>query len=481
MGSLDGQTLGHFRIERMIGRGGMGAVYEAVDEKLERHVALKVLLHEGDSALNRKRFLREARLAAKLTHPNIATVFEVGEYESNLYIVMELLEGQSLRKLLARRIPIDDALGIARDVARALARAHVGGVTHRDIKPENVFITAPAPNVLHTKILDFGLARQQSGKPRPVAKQTEKNTSTGGTAPGDLVGTPGYWSPEQARGEEIDARTDIFSFGILLYEMVTGRRAFNANATVAQILAVTRYEPEPMRKLVPNLDPAIEAVVAKCIAKDPSMRYADGGALLAAVEELARESGRVSQPDLAPPIAPAATGPKATRPASPADAVDAAVAATPAATIVDAHPPSTVTPAERVRLFVAIGGGVALAGLLLVAAVVVWGGAERPKPVVASSAVATDAPRPPAPAEPPPVASASAAPGPAEPAPSSTVMSFAAPAGSMIPTPLAVAATAAAPTVPAASGRPRIDRKADCAQPFTVDAKGVKIPKLHCL
>src|SRR5206468_2595586 len=125
---------------------------------------------EGDSALNRKRFLREARLAAKLTHPNIATVFEVGEFESNLYIVMEMLEGQSLRKLLIDRLPIEAALGLARDVARALARAHAAGVTHRNIKPENVFITTPAPDVLHAKVLDFGLARQQSAKPATAAR-----------------------------------------------------------------------------------------------------------------------------------------------------------------------------------------------------------------------------------------------------------------------------------------------------------------------
>ena len=491
MGSLDGRTLGHFRIERMIGRGGMGAVYEAVDEKLERHVALKVLLHEGDSALNRKRFLREARLAAKLTHPNIATVFEVGEFESNLYIVMEMLEGQSLRRLLVDRLRVDDALGIARDIARALAKAHAAGVTHRDIKPENVFITTPAPDVMLAKVLDFGLARQQSTRPLAALESSAEHTATGGTAPGDLVGTPGYWSPEQARGEEVDARTDVFSFGILLYEMITGHRAFTANATVAQILAVTRQEPESMRKLVPNLDPAIEAVVAQCIAKDPSKRYADGGALLAAVETLARASGRISSPDLddtaadanGPPVLPPASAarlPRRSRP-SPTEpqARDdgSAGAATPAATIVDARSPAPATPADRMILFVAIGGGVALAGLLLIGVTVVWGGAAAPTARVVPASAAS---RPPAAAEPAPVVSASASATP-EPTPSSTAASFAAPAGSMIPTPLAVAAPAAPAAPPAGSARPRIDKKADCAQPFTVDAKGVKIPKLHCL
>ena len=156
----------------------MGAVYEAVDETLERQVALKVLLEHGDSSMNRKRFLREARLAAKLTHPNIATVFEVGEFESHLYIVMELLEGQALRKLLSgQRLSTDQCIGLARDIARALARAHAAGITHRDIKPENVFITTPSPNVLTAKVLDFGLARQQRAKPPPVT-HNEEHTST---------------------------------------------------------------------------------------------------------------------------------------------------------------------------------------------------------------------------------------------------------------------------------------------------------------
>jgi hypothetical protein len=471
VGSLDGRTLGHFRIERMIGRGGMGAVYEAIDEKLERQVALKVLLHEGDSAQNRKRFLREARLAAKLTHPNIATVFEVGEFESNLYIVMEMLEGQSLRKLLVDRISTDDALGIARDIARALARAHAAGVTHRDIKPENVFLTTPAPNVLHAKVLDFGLARQQSAKPPP--KPNEESTSTGATAPGDLLGTPGYWSPEQARGGEVDVRTDIFSFGLVLYEMITGRRAFKANATVALVLAVTRHEPEPMRKLVPNIDPAIEEVVARCIAKDPAQRYADGSALLAAVESLARESGRASQPDLG------GASVRLSRPKLP-EAPESAAAATPAATIVDARAATPPTPAERMRLFVAIGAGVALAGLLLIFATLVLGGAPKvqalpvappsasvalPEPPVAPSIEARPAAIDPAPS--------------AEPAPLPAAMPFAGPAVSMIPTPLAVPVTSSPVATP--SARPRLDKKTDCAQPFTIDAKGVKIPKLHCL
>jgi serine/threonine protein kinase len=484
VGSLDGRTLGHFRVERLIGSGGMGAVYEAVDEKLERQVALKVLLREGDSSLNQKRFLREARLAAKLTHPNIATVFEVGEFEEHLYIVMELLEGQSLRKLLeSERLSTPDALGIARDVARALARAHASGVTHRDIKPENVFITAPSPNVLHAKVLDFGLARQLKAKPKPVRPlRDEEHTSTDTTAPGEILGTPGYWSPEQARSGEVDVRTDIFSFGILLYEMLTGRQAFKANSTVALVLAVTRHEPVPMRKYVPNIDPALEKLVARCIAKDPAERFVDGGVLLEEIEELLRATNRTSHVEADDTAADASGPPVAPSPAP-----------TPGPTSRDQLSPALGTgpPVERLRLFVAIGAGVGVAGLLLILVTMLWGSSSRPKTIAstgqtpsASTATATMAP----------AAAASVAEPAPEPAAAVTATPVAEPAVTMIPTPLAVPVTTATVTAVAApapaaaashaasSPRPRIDnKKADCAQPFTIDAKGVKIPKLHCL
>jgi len=492
----------------------MGAVYEAVDEKLERQVALKVLLREGDSSLSQKRFLREARLAAKLTHPNIATVFEVGEFEEHLYIVMELLEGQSLRKLLAsQRLSTSDALGVARDVARALARAHASGITHRDIKPENVFITTPAPNVLHAKVLDFGLARQLKAKPvRPL--RNEEHTSTDTTAPGEVLGTPGYWSPEQARSGEVDVRTDIFSFGILLYEMLTGRQAFKANSTVALVLAVTRHEPEPMRKYVPNIDPALEKLVARCIAKDPAERHSDGGVLLEEVEDVLRALNRSSTSELdvddtaadahGPPVAAALAGAVAgahvipePRPRESAPGP----APTPGPTSRDHLPPplGMAPPVERVRLFAAIGAGIAVAGLLLIIATMVWGSSNRTKTTASTgptaSASTPSATTPPITAAPATVAP-SAAPSVVEPTPEPVAAAVTAtplgePAVTMIPTPLAVPATAAtvaagvAPA-PAASHttppRPRIDnKKADCAQPFTIDAKGVKIPKLHCL
>ncbi|MBX3192484.1 MAG: serine/threonine protein kinase [Labilithrix sp.] len=488
MGSLVGSTLGHFRVEREIGSGGMGAVYAAVDEKLEREVALKVLLDGMDSELNRKRLMREARLAAKLTHPNIATVYEVGEVGEQLYIVMELLEGQSLRKLLAaRRLTTEEALGLARDIARALARAHAADIAHRDIKPENVFVTRPAPDVLLAKVLDFGLARQQT-QPPVVAPRNEEHTSTETTAPGHVAGTPGYWSPEQARAGTIDRRTDIFSFGLVLYEMLAGRRAFKSNSTVGLVLAVTRHEPEPLRNLAPALDPAIEAIVARCLEKDPARRFQDGAELSAALESLLRRGSRHSIADGLPTdgdtLADAA-GPPVARPESSSHLTVAS--APPNVTSFEEVPSALVAPRERFRFALAVGGGVAAAALVLV--LVVAGGqalfsgraassaskeamssaSSESAPAPASEPDAPPAPEPEAPPALEPLASSAAPVEPSSPAPVGT------------PTPLSTAASLAGPT---SSARPRpatTNKKADCAQPFTVDAKGVKIPKLHCL
>ena len=183
--ALEGTTIGRFRVGRLLGKGGMGAVYAAFDEHLERDVALKVLHEEGESGLQKKRLMREARIAAKLQHPNIATIYEVEELEGKLFIVMEMLEGQSLRQALhQRKLDVDEAIQIARDMARGLARAHGAGFIHRDIKPENVFLTSLSADTSIAKVLDFGLARQ---KPTPAAElhKTDENTSTG-TSRGDV-------------------------------------------------------------------------------------------------------------------------------------------------------------------------------------------------------------------------------------------------------------------------------------------------------
>lgn len=552
VGSLDGRTLGHFRVERLIGSGGMGAVYEAVDTKLERNVALKVLLNQTGNALTKKRFLREARLAAKLTHPNIATVFEVGEIENELYIVMELLEGQSLRKLLMnQRLPTADTLSIARDIARALARAHSAGVTHRDIKPENVFVTTPSPHALHAKVLDFGLARQLASKPRAASRTNEEHTATDATAPGEVVGTPGYWSPEQAGAGEVDARSDVFSFGLVLYEMLTGRQAFKANNTMTLVLAVTRQEPEKIRTYVPNIPPQIEALVARCIAKDRDRRFANGTELLEAVEEVLRSTSRLAELDDpteagvdGPPVAGMSSAPTVVVAGRVSGEPSAAAPAPPNHEAAVTHreagapkPPGIVkrplafppgvpilpreresgpaayspTPGgitrellstlsmqpDRLRLFAAIGAGIAVAGVLLIVLTVLFGRSapQQKAGVFPGSSGSAAAPVVPlsASAEPAPSGIVFHVVSPEDEAPGSPVASAgsdpaaSSPAVTMIPTPLAAPATTGGATTqprPGAtpSGRPRaFDRKADCAQPFTVDAKGVKIPKLHCL
>lgn len=274
----------------------MGEVYAAADEDLDREVAIKVLGSAVDVEPHRRRFLREARLAARLNHPNIASIHEVGDSDGRRYIVMELLEGETLRALLSERhLPIGEALTIARDVARALARAHAGEVIHRDIKPENIFITRPAPDLLLAKVLDFGLARDELVR----NKNDDEDTATDITGPGQACGTAGYLAPEQARGLAIDVRADVFSFGAVFYEMLTGKRAFDGKNQLARMLAVVKHGHEPLRSLLPDLSPDIEAVVDRCLSKTPDDRYADGSALLAAVESLVRSHQRSSASDFA--------------------------------------------------------------------------------------------------------------------------------------------------------------------------------------
>lgn len=265
----------------------MGEVYAAADENLDRDVAIKVLGAAVDAEPHRRRFLREARLAARLNHPNIASIHEVGDSDGRLYIVMELLEGEPLRTLLnTRKLTIEESLTIGRDIARALARAHAGDVIHRDIKPENIFITYPSPDVVLAKVLDFGLARDE------VRANSEE--STGVTVPGQACGTAGYLAPEQARGLAVDIRADIFSFGAVMYEILTSKRAFDGPNHLARMLAVVKSEPEPLRARVPDIKPELEELVARCLAKSPADRYPDGASLLSAIEKVARTSYRLS-------------------------------------------------------------------------------------------------------------------------------------------------------------------------------------------
>jgi serine/threonine protein kinase len=225
-GLPDPARIAHFRIERRLGEGGMGVVYHAIDEKLERSIALKVLPRGFETEQELLgRFMREARSAAAITHPNIATIYDVGEADDHVYIAMELVEGLTLREHLRDDEPsVAECVRIARDVARGLGRAHEKGIVHRDLKPENIMISRRG----EVKILDFGLAKlieatdlASVAPPSPLAK-TETDAQL--SIEGRVVGTPAYMSPEQAKGETVDVRTDIFSFGVVLYELLAGTR-----------------------------------------------------------------------------------------------------------------------------------------------------------------------------------------------------------------------------------------------------------------
>ncbi len=282
-----GTRLGPYEIIAALGAGGMGEVYQARDTRLERDVAVKVLSAAlTDSPLARERFQREARAVAALQHPNICTIYDVGTAsDQQAFLVMELLQGETLEQRLARG-PLDLVLlvDVALALADALDVAHGAGIAHRDIKPANILLTPRGP-----KILDFGLAKAIS---RPTATSTEMTIAPDSllTDAGKTVGTVAYMSPEQLRGEDLDARTDLFSFGLVLYEMATGRRAF-AGATNAVIsAAILHQEPPPPREIRPDLPPPLEAVIVKAIEKDRNLRYQHASDIRTDIQRLKRDS-----------------------------------------------------------------------------------------------------------------------------------------------------------------------------------------------
>ncbi len=269
-----GRSLLHYRIVEKIGAGGMGVVYEAEDTKLGRRVALKFLpeeLSKDRQAL--ERFQREARAASALNHPHICTIHDIDEYEGQPFLVMELLEGEALQQRIARK-PLDlvDLLSFAIQIADALEAAHAKGIVHRDLKPANIFITTRH----EAKILDFGLAKLISQPLHPG----ESDFTADLTTPGTTLGTVNYMSPEQARGEELDARTDLFSFGVVLYRAVTGCLPFTGKHTAAILHAIIYDQPRPPRELQPDLPAAIERIILRALEKDRNQRYPSAAALL---------------------------------------------------------------------------------------------------------------------------------------------------------------------------------------------------------
>ena len=291
--SLIGQTLGHYKILDQIGAGGMGVVYRAQDLKLGRQVALKVL-PTGNTASDEavERFRREARTASSLNHPNICTIYGFDEHDGQLYLAMELLDGEPLdRKLSGRPLDLKAMLDIAAQVADALDAAHTEGILHRDIKPANIFLTRRGP----VKVLDFGLAKlspeyRRSGRHFDARHETsppEHFTSVAGTT----VGTIAYMSPEQARGDEVDPRTDLFSFGVVLYEMATGRQSFPGHTTAVVFDGILNRDPVPPSAINGMLPAELDRIVSKSLDKDRGMRYQTAADLGADLKRLRRDSG----------------------------------------------------------------------------------------------------------------------------------------------------------------------------------------------
>src|SRR5262245_41107392 len=296
-----GRKLLHYVIESQLGRGGMGVVYRALDTKLNRPVAIKVLPSDALADPTRKqRFEQEARAASALSHPNIITIHDIDTTEGVDFIVMEYVPGKSLDRVIPRRgLPLGEALHYAIEIADALAGAHLAGIVHRDLKPGNIMVTDKG----HVKILDFGLAKLVEAAESDDAAATK--TVQARTEEGAIVGTAAYMSPEQAEGKPVDSRSDIFSFGVVLYEMLTGRRPFQGETSMATLAAILHLEPQPIGE-ADGVPPELARVITYCLRKDPSRRLQHMEDIRISLEGLKADSdsGKLATPGAGPRAIP---------------------------------------------------------------------------------------------------------------------------------------------------------------------------------
>src|SRR5262244_1308146 len=282
---LIGRTISHYRILEKLGEGGMGVVYLAEDTLLGRHVAIKTLhSRTGQDPQFRARFLREARAVSTLSHPHIATIYDYGETdEGEPYIVMELIKGETLGILmLTEKLTISRTIDIIKQVAEALAEAHHHGIIHRDIKPTNVAINQRG----HVKVLDFGLAKQMTMGNAATTDPEQQTLLVANTREGVIVGTPLYLSPEQASGDEVDARSDLFSLGGLLYECIAGKPPFFGKSPADICAKVLRDDPPPPSTLNRDVSKELDRITLKSLAKDPTARYQTADEMIAALESV---------------------------------------------------------------------------------------------------------------------------------------------------------------------------------------------------
>ena len=363
-----GTRLGPYEILAPIGAGGMGEVYRARDERLKREVAVKVLPASFSMDPDRlRRFEQEAQAAGALNHPNITAVYDIGHHDGAPYIVSELLEGETLRsRLVMGALSPRKATEYAAQIAQGLAAAHEKGIVHRDLKPENLFVTSDG----HLKILDFGLAKSvMPGSAEPG--QSTADTAAA-TRPGVIVGTTGYMSPEQVRGTAVDHRSDIFSFGVILYEMLSGQRAFQRHSDIETLMAILKEEPPQLERASGLVTPELADIVGHCLEKSPAERFQSARDLAFALRGADREAHVAS------------SGSRSGVTAERAEAIDAPSGERPV------RVPDPSAPARRERRFAPLVLFVLVAVATAGGAVFFWRGRSRPS--FAASAVASGPP-----------------------------------------------------------------------------------------